>query len=314
MNIIYGIQATNNGHITRSLSIINKLRDLGHQVDILTSGNNSQLNIPNVKYNFKGLTFYYTKNGNIDFSKTYKQLSFIQLYKDIKNLDLSCYDLIISDFEPITAWCGKLAKRNVIGISNQYSTESIIGYPLSKLIIKYLAPVTIKIGLAYNGEFTPVIQKNICNKSDSDYIVVYLSQYKLIDIEYKLIHTNQKYKIYTKEAKFHYKIQNLEIYPIDHTFVESLNNCKAVITASGFQTTAEALYLNKLLLTIPIKNQYEQLLNAKLLSKMGVYTVKHLEDINIEHWLNKFKKLNITYDSSTTIDKICDYIINSTLV
>ena len=41
-----GIQLTGNGHITRSTQLIKSLLDNGFDVDVITSGNNSQLNIP----------------------------------------------------------------------------------------------------------------------------------------------------------------------------------------------------------------------------------------------------------------------------
>ena len=40
MKILYGIQCNGNGHITRSLKVISKLKRLGHEVDILLSGKN----------------------------------------------------------------------------------------------------------------------------------------------------------------------------------------------------------------------------------------------------------------------------------
>ncbi len=38
MKILYGIQCTGNGHLTRSLKVISRLKKLGHNVDILLSG------------------------------------------------------------------------------------------------------------------------------------------------------------------------------------------------------------------------------------------------------------------------------------
>ena len=46
MKILYGIQSTGNGHISRSAKIVNKLIRKGCEVDILFSGKNSQLAFP----------------------------------------------------------------------------------------------------------------------------------------------------------------------------------------------------------------------------------------------------------------------------
>ena len=50
MNILYGIQCTGNGHLTRSLKVVCRLKKMGHNVDILFSGKNYNKNI---KYNVK---------------------------------------------------------------------------------------------------------------------------------------------------------------------------------------------------------------------------------------------------------------------
>jgi uncharacterized protein (TIGR00661 family) len=66
-------------------------------------------------------------------------------------------------------------------------------------------------------------------------------------------------------------------------------NCNGIITGGGFETPAEALYLGKKILSIPIRNHYEQECNAAALKKMGVPVVYEVgdkfEEI-IENWLN----------------------------
>jgi uncharacterized protein (TIGR00661 family) len=70
-------------------------------------------------------------------------------------------------------------------------------------------------------------------------------------------------------------------------FNKSLLTCHGLITGGGFETPAEALYLKKKLISIPIKNHYEQQCNAAALKKMGVCV---LEDVDeqfadiIEKW------------------------------
>ena len=51
----------------------------------------------------------------------------------------------------------------------------------------------------------------------------------------------------------------------------------AIITGAGFETPAEALYLGKKLMVIPIRGQYEQFCNAAALAKMGVPVLKTLD-------------------------------------
>lgn len=61
MKILYGIQLTGNGHITRSIEIIRALKENGFYVDIITSGNNSQIEIPfDIKSHHNGKMYYNT--------------------------------------------------------------------------------------------------------------------------------------------------------------------------------------------------------------------------------------------------------------
>ena len=56
---------------------------------------------------------------------------------------------------------------------------------------------------------------------------------------------------------------NVKFRPANQSeFMYALLQCSGVITGGGFETVAEALYLNKRVLTIPIKGQYEQECNA----------------------------------------------------
>ena len=71
MRLLYGIQGTGNGHITRSSKVIERLRILGFDVDIAISGKFHQVNIPyDIKYNFSGFNFTHNQDGSINKLKT----------------------------------------------------------------------------------------------------------------------------------------------------------------------------------------------------------------------------------------------------
>ena len=98
MKILYAVQGTGNGHITRAIEIIPFLQKKG-EVDILVSGIQSDIELPfKVKYKFNGLSFIFGKQGGVDIWKTYWKLNSRKLFKEIKSLDVKKYDLIISDF------------------------------------------------------------------------------------------------------------------------------------------------------------------------------------------------------------------------
>ena len=54
-----------------------------------------------------------------DYAKTALSNNLVQFCKEVKQLDLSSYDLVLNDFEPVTAWAAKQQNKPSIGISHQ---------------------------------------------------------------------------------------------------------------------------------------------------------------------------------------------------
>jgi uncharacterized protein (TIGR00661 family) len=318
MKILYGVQSTGNGHITRSSKIVQRLSKSGCRVDIITSGNNSKVNFPfPIKYNLRGLTFYYDGIGQIDYWKTFKQLKLLQLMRDVK-LDISSYDLIVSDFEPISAWAAEFQGKISVGVSNQYSflskntprptDKNLVG----EFLLKWMAPVKHPIGLHFeeydNFIKTPILRDNIYNfeVSNKGHYTVYLSNWTSNNIIQYLKPIQYKFEIFT-DVKRPVRYGNCFLKPVDKSlFDESLKNCIGVITAGGFQTCAESLYLNKELIVLPIKNQYEQLCNVESLKRMGVKT-GNINEINTLLNLPRTQK-NVIWKDPT--EQIVDQILN----
>ena len=321
MKILYGIQLTGNGHITRSIQIIKSLKERGFEVDIITSGNNYQLEIPyEIKSHHSGISMFYNRNGGIDWFNTIKNAELKKFIKDI-DYDVSNYDLVISDFEPISAWSAIRQNVKSIGIGNQYSFRSNkIHRPkrkskLAEIFLKKFAPCDINIGLGYDNydDFIvkPIINEDLLGKkiTDDGSILIYLPSLSTDSIfEQVKKFTNYKWKIYSPDIKKDTIKEGILLKkPNKEEFTKDLLSCSGVITASGFSTTSEALILNKKLWSIPIKKQYEQLCNAIELKKMGVMT-DDLSFDSISKWLTNYK--SIDYQWENPIDDIIKKIIN----
>ena len=316
MKILYGIQCTGNGHITRSIKVINRMKKLGHQVDILLSGKNYNVDFPfEVKWRFPGFTFFNTKNGGIDYLRTFFSFDFLDFLKDI-TIDISYYDKVISDFEPITAWACRLHNKKCYGLSNQYSFisdktpragRSIIG----ETILKWMAPVDEPIGLHFKkyDDFInlPIISNDIIRfkTQDKGHYTIYLPAYDLHNILASVKDINNQFHIFS-DVKTTYRFKNCLIYPIDKTtFTNSFLNSHGIITNAGFQTSSEALYLSKKLMVIPTKGQYEQECNVKALKDMGIFTGRLSE---LKLFLDSTKKLFDKWDDPT--DEIIRLILD----
>src|SRR5258708_21108027 len=119
MKILYAIQGTGNGHLSRAIDIIPELRKYGN-LDLFVSGAQAEVKLPYpVKYKSKGLSFYFGKTGGINFLKTFQQNSSKDVMKEIKSFPIEKYDLVINDFEPISPWAAKKKKVRIISLTNQ---------------------------------------------------------------------------------------------------------------------------------------------------------------------------------------------------
>ena len=328
MKILYAIQGTGNGHISRAREIIPILMKKG-DVDILVSGTQSDVDLPYpIKYKYKGLSFVFGKKGGIDLMQTYKKSSIINLYAEIQSLPIEQYDIVFSDFEPVSAWACKMKNKVCIGLShqaaviNKKSPKPKYTDPIGKAVLKYYAPVNYAYGFHFDqydkNIFTPVIRDQVreSKPKKAGHYTVYLPAYgdeKIIKILSTIKDVN--WQVFSKHNKKTIVKDNIKIQPINNNdFIKSMTNAVGVLCGAGFETPAEALFLKKKLLVIPMKGQYEQQCNAAALKLMGVPVIKslkkkHLEKIN--NWVSNPQNITINFKDETEI--IIDMIIKNHL-
>jgi len=326
MKILYAVQGTGNGHITRAIEIIPYLQKKG-EVDILVSGISSDIELPfKVKYKFNGLSFIFGKQGGVDIWRTYWKMNSRKLFKEIKSLDVKKYDLIISDFEPVSCWAAIRAKKPCIGLSNQVATlHPLAPQPkkkdlLGKLVLRNYAPTTYNYGYHFKSLdkniYTPIIRKEVrtLKPTNDGHYTVYLPAYD----DERIIKNLKKFKyikwvVFSKNSKEKYKTKNITVLPIDKDlFLESMASSEGILCNAGFGTTSEALFLKKKLLVIPMKTQYEQQCNAAMLKSMGVPVMKKLNKKHrdkLEDWLKDKKIVQVNYPDITK--KIIDTIVEN---
>tara|TARA_X000001036_G_C20685386_1_gene807470 strand:- start:1299 stop:2324 length:1026 start_codon:yes stop_codon:yes gene_type:complete len=328
MKVLYAIQSTGNGHISRAKELI-PFMSRRFQFDVIISGPKPKLDLGYpIKKNLKGLTLFYNKKGGIDWIKTLFKNNLLLFFRDIINLRVKDYDLVINDFEPISAWSCKLKRVPCFGISNQLSLlKKGIPKPKKKFkstirFLKLFAPINIGYGLHYQKFskkiYHPIIRSKVKKliTSKGMGIVVYLPAYdekSILEITNKFPH--QQWHIFSRNISQKKTIGSSHLYPIhENVFLELLSGADGVITNAGFTTTSESLFLNKPLLVIPMKGHIEQIYNAVSLDRMGVkvlkiFSLKQLDEINF--WLNNPKsiKINFENDSGKLIDQIAiDFI------
>lgn len=325
MKILYAVQGTGNGHITRAIEIIPHLQARG-EVDILVSGIQSDIALPfPVKYKLNGLSFIFGKKGGINFWKTFLKMKSGKLFKDIKSLKVKDYDLVISDFEPISVWAAIKAKKLVVGLSNQVATlHPLAPRPkkddlMGRLVLQNYAPTLVNYGFHFKslGEtiFTPIIRQEvrIITPTNEGHYTVYLPSYDDVYIINRLKKIpNTQWQVFSKHSKKAYTLFNVKVSPIDsQKFLDSIASSAGVLTNAGFGTTSEALFLKKKLLVIPMKKQYEQHCNAAMLKSMGVPVLKKLSKKQVApltEWVNSGAVVTVDYpdNAKAIVDLIID--------
>lgn len=313
MKILYGIQGTGNGHLSRSREIVKELKK-EHDVFCIFSGRKKKdyFDIEELKpYKiFKGLTFQ-KKNGKVDISSTILNVDLYSFIKDVKKLKEK-YDLVITDFEPITSLFSRNNNIPSIGISHQYAFNSSKYLrndldPITKYLVKNFAPADLEIGLHWMS-FEDNIKHPIINSDvesletyNDDYYIVYLPWEEKETISSLKDFSKERFVVYDKRKILEKNIVSKKL--SRENFIHDLSKCKGVVCSSGFQLLTEAIFLNKKIFTIPMKNQTEQVSNAKLISSMALGQVGDLKSKEgkkmFSAWLKRDIKPNYVFSNNT---------------
>ncbi|QIQ20356.1 MJ1255/VC2487 family glycosyltransferase [Zophobihabitans entericus] len=312
MRILFGVQGTGNGHISRCRTLAVALKTAGADVDYIFSGRPPEDYFDMEAFGhyrtFRGMSFA-TQNGKINLRKTVQRIRAFRLIKDVKELDLSEYDCIISDFEPVSAWSARHQHLDCLGISNQasclYMQPKQYGL-IAKAIMKFYAPVTRPIGLHWFHFGHPIMPPMIDPleaQGENGSIVVYLPFESLQDIKELLKHfPGYSFICFHPEIKQYSVEKNITLHPLSRTsFTTAVSCCSGIISNTGFALISEALVLGKKILTKPLSGQFEQLYNAECLEQLGMATVmSSLDEQIVTQWLAQPSQEAIIYPDVAT--------------
>lgn len=312
MKILYGIQGTGNGHITRARVLAKALAQSNAEVDYLFSGRPADQYFDMERFGqyrtFDGLTFHH-EHGKISYLKTVKSAKLLQVIKDVRNLDLSNYDLVINDFEPISAWAARSAKVPVINISHQavFTFEKVpsrgLGW-LNRQILKYFAPSDLSLGVHWfhfgQNIIPPFIEREPSHSEPTEDILVYMPFESLEEISELLNgQHNRRFIVYHPDV-----LEDAESAAISYRkpcragFLSDLEICSGVIANAGFELSSEALCVGKKILLKPLDGQFEQASNAETLKQLGLASVMNgLDEAALEAWLLEPNNEAINYPS-----------------
>ncbi len=252
----------------------------------------------------KGLTFAFDK-GRIKAGRTAMQLDLPRFYRDIFSLDLRGVDLVLSDYEPVTARAAKLRGVPSMGIGHQYAflhpVPKARAFSPDSLIMRSFAPVSIPVGLHWHHFDCPILPPIIPRMKpaggENGIVVVYLPfEDSLCVAEFLAGFSRYRFAVFTN-AKPERLPGHVEFRPLSREgFLRELHACSGVVSNAGFELAGEALSLGKKLLAKPLAGQLEQLSNGLALEKAGLgRTMRTLDAGAMAEWLALPSRPPITY-------------------
>ncbi len=323
MRILFGVQGTGNGHISRSRELVRRLKEDGHDIEVIISGRKEsdlrEIEVFSPYRVMKGMTLV-TYKGKMNYIETMFQLDLSRLMADVLTLDTSGIDLVITDFEPVSSMAARLRNIPSMGFGHQYAFKYNIPFARGNVFEKYtllnFAPARYNAGLHWSdfGQpiFPPVIPASLYEQDVlprvQGKILVYLPFEEVEDVTaFTGPFSGYEFFIYGKvseagdDGHLHYRTYSRE------GFLRDLMESDGVVCNAGFELPGEALHLGKKLLLRPLDGQIEQESNALAMDQLHYGMVMHALDRSVlDEWLKRPCREPLNY--SRTVDYIAEWI------
>lgn len=304
--IIYAVAGEGMGHATRSKAVIDHLKK-DHELLIL-SDDRAYRYLSDHYQNVHKITTLHIGYQNNQVSMLDTVLinfnnipEFMRTWKKVKRLANNFRpDLLINDFTFIPNYYALANKIPIITLDNEhiisktkidFPRRCLVDYIKTWIVINFIVPkADFHIATTFfypeiksknTALFTQPIRKGLSDLKPENrgHVLVYQTSptnHALFEV---LAKVPAKFVVYGQDVKKQYhNITFKEFNGLD--FFKDLASCRAVIQNGGFSLMNEALYFQKPVLAIPVERQFEQILNAAYLEKMGygIYLKKNDEE------------------------------------
>lgn len=305
MRILYGVTGEGMGHATRSKVVCEHLVARGHEVKIVVSGRAHAFlakSFPDV-VEIRGLTIRYVDNAmDRDGSIARNVLTAPQMlygnasryFDDVVHFEP---DLVISDFDSFAWFFARRHDIPIVSIDNQQiicrckhdkiiKAGAKLDYQMTKAFVKaklpgcdhyiittFFFPPIKKKFLETTTLVPPILRKPILeakkHATRGDHVLVYqtsTSDTRLVPTLNEV--TGERFVVYGLRRSETHGNCTLKEFSEDG-FVEDLASAKAVVANGGLSLLGEAIYLGKPVYSVPVRHQFEQMMNARYLEELG---------------------------------------------
>lgn len=303
MRILYGVVGEGMGHAMRSRVVLEHLLGQGHEVEIVASGRAVDFlkkRFPAVN-RIHGLHIIYDENmvrrGKTLWSNVLKGAAGLptNIAAYFELIDDFAPQAVISDFESWTYFYAKAHRLPIISIDNMqiinrcaHPPEIMEGYrsdfEIAKAFVKgklpfcdwYLITTFFRpeIRKKNTSLHPPILRPEIlaATASEGDHLLVYQTAEGHETLVDTLARSGLECRIYgmRRELTEEAVEGNLRYRPFSESgFIEDLASARGVIASGGFTLMGECVYLHKPMLAVPLGGQFEQVMNARYLERLG---------------------------------------------
>jgi uncharacterized protein (TIGR00661 family) len=300
VRIVYGVQSTGKGHLSRFLGLLPLFRRDGHDLLVLVTGRWDPPGyfidaLAGIRFRrFPGLPMVADGVGGISKRGTVRAFatrlpglfnSFRKAHRWINAFDP---DLIVSDFDPVTGSPFVAPGVFKVGIGNYFtSARRDVEHPAGlrrewfnvrvadKMITSGL---DVRIGCHFypldDECLPPILRPETLTMAPENrgHLVVYHAFPGLLPpvLAYATSHRATPVILYGYETRPRSLPDNVRLEADADRFLRDLATCEAFVGTAGFQSVAEAFYFGKKIVVQPIEGHYEQKWNASQLELHGM--------------------------------------------
>jgi uncharacterized protein (TIGR00661 family) len=305
MRILYGVVGEGMGHATRSKVVCEHLVGRGHEVKIVVSGRAHGFLSKSFDdvVEIRGLTIKYVDNRMHQSGTLARNVlaapamlaANVGAYFD--RVSKFRPDAVITDFDSFAYLFAKRHRVPILSIDNQQIISRCklgkfakqgakVDYQMIKAFVRAKLPacdhyvITTFFYPPVRGKYEknttlvpPILRRAILDAKGrariGDHVLVYqtsTSDTKLLD-ELQTIH-GARFVVYGLRKNARMGNCTIKEFSEDG-FVEDLATARAVVSNGGLSLIGEAVYLGKPIFSVPVRNQYEQILNARYLEELG---------------------------------------------
>ena len=295
--ILYGLCGEGLGHASRSRILIHYLLSQNHEIKIIAGGKAYRYlskEFRDVEKIESARFFYKEDRVRLLYSilwMMYRTVAFTpKSFQKVRRIILEFQpDVVLTDADPISNYAGSFSGIKRISIDNP---QALVFRKYNVRFSEFWSWFSLIIGLKismFNADkyliydffdkqidddrvvfVKPLIQEGIlCQKPVyGSHVFVYQTSSTTEYISKVLKKFNEDFVVYGFDKDFSdgnvvFKRFN------ENEFYHDIASAKAVVTNGGFTVLSEALYLKKPIFALPLKQQFEQILNGRFIERLG---------------------------------------------